>query len=276
MLVRLGFDERMLTKEFDDSAEIIILLDVNNFDDCGAFKEKLDSCKSKILIIDHHLSQGKAKENILVFNDESYNSAASIVYEALKSTGFKLSKETAELLALGIISDSAEFKNASAQTFSELGDLLRIANMNYTSLLPIIQRIASAEARRDSIIDLFNSRLTIIAGLLCISGRARDHANQSADNAIRIGADITLFHAMNNEISFSARMRPPLDKELGLHLGELMKRHAPIINGHGGGHPCAAGAYGTDFTKADEFIKAFISEVTAAVAKRYPKGYLNK
>jgi len=276
MLVRLGFDERRLTTAFDNSAELIIMLDVNNFEDCGQFKGKLESAKSKIMIIDHHLAQGNRKENLLLFNDESYNSASSIVYEALKEVGFKFTKETAELLALGIISDSAEFKNSSARTFSEMGDLLRMANMNYASLIPILQRIASPEARRDSIIDLFNSKPTIISGLLCITGRARDHANQSADNAIRVGADIALFHALNNEISFSARMRPPLDRELGLHLGELMKSLSPIMNGHGGGHPCAAGAYGPDLTKADEFSRAVIDAVTAAVAKRYPKGYTSR
>jgi nanoRNase/pAp phosphatase (c-di-AMP/oligoRNAs hydrolase) len=59
------------------------------------------------------------------------------------------------------------------------------------------------------------------------------------------------------EVSFSARMRPPLDRKLHLHLGVLMQSLAKIINGTGGGHPCAAGAYGPLTSKGREFEDKF-------------------
>jgi nanoRNase/pAp phosphatase (c-di-AMP/oligoRNAs hydrolase) len=274
ILGRLGFEESRMKKEFDSSADLIIMLDVNNFDDCGAFKEKLETCKSRILIIDHHISQVIHKGNVLSFNDESFNSTASIIYELLKPMGFMISRSIAELLVLGIVSDSAEFRNASYKTFIDVGELLDIANVDYASLLPVMQHMASTEARQASAKDLFGSKIGVVSGLLLVSGIAKGHANQSADDAIRIGADVSLFHSINaNEVSFSARLRPPLDGELNLHLGMLMRKLAPIIGGHGGGHPCAAGAYGPSIPNAEEFESEFVSEVARIVGSRYPRGY---
>ena len=206
------------------------------------------------------------KDNVMVFNDEFYNSTASIIYEILKPTGIMISKSIAELLALGIISDSAEFRNASYRTFEEVGELLSISNVDYVSLLPIMQHTTSVDSREQSMHDLFSSKTTIVAGLLFASGMAKGHANQSADDAIKVGADLALFYSVNKrEVSFSARLRPPLDKELGIHLGKMMKELAPIIGGHGGGHPCAAGAYGPSIPKAAEFASKFVAGISKTV-----------
>jgi nanoRNase/pAp phosphatase (c-di-AMP/oligoRNAs hydrolase) len=269
ILDQLGFDEARITTKFDDSADLVIMLDVNNFEDCGSFKSKLEARKGPVLIIDHHVAQAMNKENVLVFNDEFYNSTASIVYEVLRLAGIMIFKSIAELLALGIISDSAEFRNASYRTFEEVGELLNIANVDYVSLLPIMQHTASVDAREQSMRDLFNSKTAVVAGLLFTTGIAKGHANQSADDAIKVGADLALFYSINKrEVSFSARMRPPLDKELNVHLGRIMRDLGPIIGGHGGGHPCAAGAYGPSIPKAVEFASKFVSEITKATGKR--------
>ncbi len=269
ILDQLGFDEGRITTKFDDSADLVIMLDVNNFEDCGAFKNKLNARKGPVLIIDHHAAQAMARENVMVFNDEFYNSTASIVYEVLRLAGVMISKSIAELIALGIISDSAEFRNASYRTFEEVGELLNIANVDYVSLLPIMQHTASVDAREQSMHDLFNSKTSVVAGLLFATGIAKGHANQSADDAIKVGADLALFYSINKkEVSFSARLRPPLDKELNVHLGRIMRDLGPIIGGHGGGHPCAAGAYGPAIPKAVEFASKFVSEITKATGKR--------
>jgi nanoRNase/pAp phosphatase (c-di-AMP/oligoRNAs hydrolase) len=271
ILERLGFNEGRVTNKFDDSVDLVIMLDVNNFDDCGAFKDKLNARKKPILIIDHHVTQDMHNENVMVFNDEFYNSTASIIYEILKPAGIMISKSIAELLALGIISDSAEFRNASYKTFEQVGELLNIANIDYVSLLPVMQHTASIESRAQSMQDLFNSKTTVISGLLFTSGTVKGHANQSAEDAIKVGADLSLFSSVNKkEVSFSARLRPPLDKELGIHLGKVMRELGPTIGGHGGGHPCAAGAYGPSTQKAEEFYNKFVNGIIKAVDESRP------
>jgi nanoRNase/pAp phosphatase (c-di-AMP/oligoRNAs hydrolase) len=262
ILEKFGFETDVVKNDFDENADMVILLDVNNFEDCGRFMPKLEAFKGTILIIDHHTPTIINKENVFVFNDESYNSAASIVYDLLKSAGLALDKNLSSLLATGIISDSAELRNAFPKTFVQIGELLQRSGTDYQSMLLEMHHVASPQTREDFIKDLFSSKVVISNGLLMLYGSAQMHANKIADDAIRIGADASLFYTNNGkEISFSARLRPPLEKEYKINLGRIMKSLAPLINGKGGGHPCAAGAYGTNVTNGSQFISAFMDEI---------------
>jgi nanoRNase/pAp phosphatase (c-di-AMP/oligoRNAs hydrolase) len=258
ILDRLGFPSGAIKDTFDESAEFIVMVDVNNFEDCGAFKDKLASASQEILIVDHHATQKIGKDSLFSFNDEAYNSTSSIVFDLLKALGSKIDGKTAELLASGIVSDSAEFKNSSPNTFIQIGELLKLANKDYEALLMDMRHTVSPENRLDSIKNLFSSEVTIKSNLVFIIGKGF-RANIAADDAIRVGADVALFYSISSrEISFSARMRPLLDKERNIHLGRVMVALAPIIKGHGGGHPCAAGAYGSNLSAAQEFIDSFM------------------
>jgi|SRR5580693_7881643 nanoRNase/pAp phosphatase (c-di-AMP/oligoRNAs hydrolase) len=79
ILGKMGFDTKSMGSEFDDNADLVIMLDVNNFEDCGKFRGKLENFKNEILILDHHAPKEIAKQKVIVFDDEGYNSASSIV-----------------------------------------------------------------------------------------------------------------------------------------------------------------------------------------------------
>lgn len=269
MLEHAGMSEKLIKKDFDPNADLVILLDVNNFEDCGNFKSKLENHQRAILIIDHHAPTPMKGENIISFNDESYNSASSIVYEILKSGNINVDKRLATLLAAGIISDSAELRNSFPRTFMQLGELLEKAKMSYPSLLLEMQHIASPETREGFIEDLFKSSISINNGMLLLYGKSKFHANTTADNAIKIGADAAIFYSTNKkEVSFSTRLRPTLDSKYGIHLGRVMKELAPIIGGQGGGHPCAAGAYGPNIQNANRFLTKFILLINEKANKK--------
>ena len=259
---KVGYSADVISKDFMEDAQLIVMLDVNNFYDCGAFEPRLSGFNGDILIIDHHAETDVSNSNVHAFNDESYNSASSIVLDLLKALGVAISPDDAKLLAIGIISDSAELRNADARTFAQIGELLKMSNASYQSILGNIEATPSPEIRARTINDLFKSSISIEGDLLVMYGRAHQHANIAGDDAIKIGADIAIFYAENEgRITFSARMRQGLDKELGVHLGELMKRLAYIISGTGGGHPCAAGAYGTRTGMAQEFINSMMENI---------------
>ena len=259
LLKQLKLDGISIGNEFWTDAETIVLLDVNNFEGCGAFADKLNAFTGNVLIIDHHAKQEISwNGKIFAFDSEDYNSTASIIYELLKKLGMKLNVQVAKLVALGIIADSAEFKNADSRTFLQIGELLSVAKVDYPSLMQEMESVPKPEFRVQVIGDLANAKLSVRSGLVFMCGAAHATANICADYGIKSGADIALFYSENNnELSFSARMRPPLDKELGIHLGKVMISIAGVINGSGGGHPCAAGAYGSNKNGRDEFIRLF-------------------
>lgn len=259
-LKQAGIEIEGLEEGFVEDAELIVLVDVNNFADCGKFEEMLERNSGKVLVIDHHAAS-KAGD-ATVFNDETYNSTASIVYEVMSRMGFVPDIQTAEVLAMGIYSDSAEFKNATPKSFIQMGQLLEIAGIGLQELLEKLKRISTPEARERTVDELFNSESSIIKEMLYIKGTTSMHAAIAADDAIKIGADVALFSSESeSEISFSARLRPTLDVERGLHLGFIMKNIARTIDGTGGGHPCAAGAYGSKKEGMKEFIKEFEKQV---------------
>ncbi len=263
VLRKLGFGNVEIKREFVDDADAIILVDVNNFNDCGAFRDKLRANESKVIIIDHH--RLNYESNARIFCDEAYNSSASIVFDIANKLGHAIGPKLAKLIAMGIISDSAEFKNASAETFTQLGALFRIGSTDYITLIEETEHFAPAIERQKTINDLFNSTVEVKGDLLFMYGIVHAYANLAADEAIRVGADVALFWGIGREISFSARLRPNIDKRYGIHAGAIMAKLSPLINGTGGGHPAAAGAYGSGLDKADDFKNAFLNEILEKV-----------
>ncbi len=263
VLRKLGFGTIEIKRDFIGDADAIILVDVNNFNDCGAFRDRLMENESKVIVIDHHrLNYGS---NARIFSNEDYNSSASIVFELANKLGYAVGPKLAKLIAIGIISDSAEFKNASAKTFTQLGELFRIGNTDYITLIEETEHFAPAKERQKTVNDLFNSTVEVKEDLLFMYGMAHAYANLAADEAIKVGADIALFWSIGREISFSARIRPNIDKKYGIHAGAIMAKLAPLINGTGGGHPAAAGAYGNGLGNADAFKEAFLNEIVEKV-----------
>ncbi len=264
ILKTLGFNPNAITHDFDENVDMIVMVDVNNFEDCGTFRYKLEEFKKDILIIDHHAPKDIATDNVSAFNDEHYNSACSIVYELLESLGMEVDDKIAMILLSGIISDSADLKNATAKTFIQIGQLLGIAKMDYYEFLDNMSHVSDPISRAKTFEDISKSTVEVIDDMLIVHGKAHSHANIAADYAIKIGADFALFYSENNtELSFSTRLRPPLDKKLGLHLGIMMKGVAKRLGGNGGGHPCAAGAYGPIGTDPKEIEELIISQVLA-------------
>jgi len=266
ILYKVGLGNIKIPSSFYNEAETLILLDANNFEECGQFEEKMAQFKGEIVIIDHHLPISIDKENVYVFDNEDYCATASIVYELTELLGMEISVSDAKLLLAGIISDSAELRNSTPKTFMQIGTLLQTAKCSYYDIRKLMSHEESAEARSWAIRDLLGADIFIREGLLFVSGKAHAHANLSADNAIRLGADIAIFYSENeNEVSFSARLNTDLDKKYNIHLGRVMRGLAPIIKGTGGGHPSAAGAYGPLKLATEEFLSRFFEECISKV-----------
>ncbi len=265
-LVKCGFSRSEIKDTIPSGTELVILLDVNNLEDCGALGGIIMKSGIPVLVIDHHAPSQIGAVNAIIFNDESYNSTSSIVYELVTQLGGDIDASIAKLLAMGIISDSAEFKNSTALTFSQLGELFEIAGTDYISMVYEFIHIADASIRAKTMQDLFGASVEVKKGLVFVSGATTNRASAAADDAIKIGADLSIFSSeTEGEVTLSARLRPTLDKTYGIHLGLIMKRAGTMIGGSGGGHPCAAGAYGPRKDAVGDAVRLITSSVEEAV-----------
>ncbi len=244
MLEYVGYGRHLETR-FHEDADLAIILDANTPEVLGQFRERLDKFRGEVLVIDHHAPHDGFRAAAAGFNDETYNSTASIVYAVLRTLGAEVSEGAAFLLLNGIIADSADLHNSSPKTFRQIADLLEISKVDFSFISEYFHASVPVNNRYETVEDIYASEAEIVGDYVVMHGRAHARANVAADAALNLGADAAVFWVTTDrEASLSARLLSPLDKKLGIHLGLIMEGVAGIVKGTGGGHACAAGAYG--------------------------------
>ncbi len=251
-----------ITNAFPSDVEGIIALDANNLEALGSFREKILASGKNLLFIDHHLVQSDEEKNATQFNDENYNSTASIIYEVLTNLGASIDNDAALALINGIISDSSEFHNMTSKTFKQLSELLEKTKLKYSEILFRFNEIVPVENRYSTFRDMSEAKAEIVSRYLLVYGKSSMHANIAADAAIKLGADAAIFWMENDkEVSISGRLKPSLENKLSIHLGKIMREVAPIIGGNGGGHPSAAGAYGPNKGELQKALNLILERI---------------
>ncbi|VVB77001.1 DHHA1 domain protein [uncultured archaeon] len=248
--------------DFPRDCELLIVLDANNVDVLGKFREELKRFQGELLFIDHHLPHEDIKGEVVAFNSESYNSASSIVCAVLRSLKAQVTKNMAFLLLNGVIADSAGLNNAFPQTFRQIADLVETSGTSFSFINEYFHSSVPVRNRYETVMDIREAGSEIAGNYVLMYGRATEHANVVADAAMELGADAAVFWAMTDrEATLSARLRPPLDQKLGIHLGKFMEGVAGIVGGTGGGHACAAGAYGSRREEAQNAGQAVLQKI---------------
>ncbi|MDE5830797.1 MAG: DHH family phosphoesterase, partial [Clostridia bacterium] len=114
---------------------LLIALDVPNISridgvDVNQFKE--------ILKIDHHPSDEVFGD--VDYVDEKSSSTCQIIIEFIFDCGLKINKKIAEILFLGVVSDSDRFliSYSSAKTFKLIAKLIEISNIEFTKLYSVL------------------------------------------------------------------------------------------------------------------------------------------
>jgi bifunctional oligoribonuclease and PAP phosphatase NrnA len=266
VLKKTGYTEEIPSK-LPKSFDALIVLDTNTTEQLGELKKEIKKLDKPVIYIDHHLKPKNPEENAILFDSEGYNSASSITYELLKILEMKIDRKEAILLLNGIISDSADFKNSTPLTFKQVSELLEIANISYSELSDEFSEETSLDQRYNMIKNIFNAEVEKLNHHLLVYGETTIPANAVADAAIKLGADASVFWLKAKEVSISARLRPPLDEVYNIHLGKIMQQVGSILDGNGGGHPCAAGAYGPALSKSEEAINKVMSEIKEKLSK---------
>lgn len=98
--------------------DLFICLDSAEVARIGAFASMFEAFKGKTLNIDHHISNPHyAKYNYVLADNTA---TCEILPEVFKAAGFEITKDIADLLALGLLTDSGNFahRDVSAKTFA--------------------------------------------------------------------------------------------------------------------------------------------------------------
>lgn len=110
-----------ITKDVFEGISYVFSLDSGDLDRIGDVN---DFINSKIVNIDHHISNNSFGYINLV--EPTASSVGELIYELIKSTDYKISKEIAECLYTSILTDTGGFKysNTTPKTLSIVSDLI--------------------------------------------------------------------------------------------------------------------------------------------------------
>lgn len=97
--------------------DLFIVVDSAELARIGVYAAQFAAFKGKTLNIDHHISNPKFAKCNYVLPDST--ATCEIMPEVLEAAGFEITKEIADLLALGLLTDSGNFshRDVSAKTF---------------------------------------------------------------------------------------------------------------------------------------------------------------
>ncbi|MCX6770106.1 MAG: DHH family phosphoesterase [Candidatus Micrarchaeota archaeon] len=207
------------------------------------------------LLIDHHARAGNELPAKRRISDPSASSTCEMLFFLLKP------KDKISCIALlcGIISDSADFKNASSQTFTAVSKLIPLSGLSYSQILALSHAPETLGERIESLRSCQSVFAERIGEHIVAVAIAKSHEAHFADMLLSLGADIAFVGCSCEDSHRASHDGAPLsaDKEGGrissrmresmrgrVRLPEIMAEAARAMDGSSGGHECAAGATG--------------------------------
>jgi len=193
-------------------------------------------------IVDHHTTNNVVKcENSLV--SQNVPSTTHLVYEIMKSVNIVPSAFQAELILIGIISDTYRFKSVgSSSLFKEVSYLLSLTKNDYKSIVSILESKMSFSERITfmrsfgKVYSIYRQKKT--QNIFVITDTDSFTSLVSTGIVDSLGADVSFAYAiMDEHVVISMRT----SSNIKIHSGEFLKELGKKYSGEGGGHIHAAG-----------------------------------
>jgi phosphoesterase RecJ-like protein len=205
-----------------------------------------------VIEFDHHLNDDVVAN--LCFDDPDKAAAAQIIYTVAKQAKFEMNQEIIDLLTLGIITDTGNFK------FARHSDVLRDAaalvddGANMTHLVNLLnhkdRRTVLVESGAVASSEFFMKNRLVLASI-----RQPDYKNLDGRGELVLN-----LLGQIKGVEYVVLLKEQKENQIGI---SIRSKHVPINqiaeSFGGGGHSCAAGAVVMDSfdNVRDNIIKAF-------------------
>lgn len=251
------------------SFDAIVCVDFRSPAQAGDLENALRKFSKKIIILDHHHpSSNEFSGNVTKIIRPASASTAQIVAQMGIELNADFTKPLASALAMGIITDSAKFAVADAETFSTFSFLLEKSGKTYEQLLErAIPPLETADVV-STFHSLRNAKLISVGNFLLASTNAPYHNSRAANALIQLGADVALgiFQGKDGlfcSVRVSGRAHSVLQFDAMKILPELARTH----NGTCGGHARAAQLNLPLYISENVIVDAFTHALQARVRK---------
>lgn len=196
---------------------------------------------SEYSVIDHHATTS-LNENALFYLHRNKSSTAEIVLEVLKSIGAPILRRVAYALISGIITDTGNFRHASADSFKAVAELLELSGIEYSEVMDSLSAVPQAVSMRIALIKSAQRAVIEREGnWIIVTSNVGSFVGSAASSLISLGADVAFVAAnVDGMVKVSARARRCTINS-GVNLAKLMEEISVKYGGTGGGHEGAAG-----------------------------------
>lgn len=243
-----GTLDKINEEELDNP--LLIVLDVPNISRIDGITF---SKYNEVIKIDHHPYEDKMGDTELV--DTTSCSVAQLIGELVLNTRLKLTKEVAENIFLGIVSDSDRFllQYTTAKTFKIVNQIIEKTNLDFTNLYVRLYERPLNEIRFQGY--LAQNLITTENGFAYIKITTDDIKNFDVDSS-------TASNMINN-FNYIKEIKVwtfiTYDQKSTMYKVNIRSRNV-VINDiaakyHGGGHKFASGVRTTNEVDIDNLIK---------------------
>ncbi|EHR79659.1 phosphoesterase [Thermococcus litoralis DSM 5473] len=244
--------------------DVVIIFDTSSLEQLEPVKVPDDKY---VIIIDHHIEKENPIRADIKIVDSSRTSTAEIVWELLEYFDF-YDEVSAKVLLAGIVTDTANFRYANSKTFKTVSKILERFDIQMGEIYNLVAPVSDEnidQAKRMAILKACQ-RMEIkkVGNYIIAISKVSAYESLACKIFLQLGADVAIVGSDKKGVRISARAKENLVKK-GLHLGKLMEKVGPIIDGSGGGHSGAAGANGK--RNLEEAVKFLVKEIEMFLKK---------
>ncbi len=244
-----------------DGIDNLIFVDVSTPTLLGNLRKEVENYKGNLIVIDHHLHNAPLHGKHYV--DATKTSCSQVVHEILKALKKHEDPGISILIALGIISDTANLKSADNSTIFALGECLKNSTMELQEIYDLLdvspdisEKIAVLEACK-------RAQIERIGDLVIASSQVSAFELKSAAGLISLGCDFAV--VSNQKDGKLSALKSKAFALRKIHVGKLLDKFARQLHGSGGGHEIVGGAnflHGMDaLTCCDKILAAVREEL---------------
>jgi len=219
------------------------------------------------IIIDHH-PPGKLAENVKIkWIDESQKSASQMIFLLLKELDVGIDAQLAEIIAAGIVADTAHLRIAELPEFELLVELMK-AGARWADILRLLETPTDKSESIAVMLAANRMELWKIGELVLAFSHVKSHEAAAARGLVKLGADIAVVVAdKEEEVRISSRGRQWIEK-VNIDLSKVFQEVGKLIGGSGGGHAEAGSANGYDKKGIEPAIKFIRREIEKTMGKQ--------
>lgn len=237
LLERLGYPMSLLEEVGLQEFDCLILVDGREPIVFGDAARLFSSFRGKKFVVDHH-SSSKSFPGFKEFVVDA-SSCSELIWQLWKSSGKRLPKNVALLLACGIASDSFLFKSATNNSFLAFSDCLQKSGASYGEVISLCSTTPDVSQKLEVLKSLKRATVLKKNKLVIAYSSCNGFEHAVATSLVGSGADVGIaFNASRGVLSCVT------SSSSKLHAGKLMAAAGVAMSGSGGGHENSGGASG--------------------------------